>query len=350
MNKILEKIVEIQQHIHKEIQDDWIVKISQVCTLKGVDWKAFLSKIKKKTETCILKGAAWKNIISKIEKKTETCNLQEVDLEKNISEVEKKTETCNLQEVNSEKSISEVEKKLDEKVVPKFKVHNIGRFLYKIIETETLNENQVIPIRMYFPNEETLQVGENGQNQLPVIIYLHGNVGTEHQYDECDSICNALSKYTRHLVINVDYRCVPEDNFSMGLQDCYEVTRQICMDEFTYGINTHNITIMGEGIGGGLAAGVCHLAQDMQEFELTNQILICPVLASSDINLLRTLIMIAEEDPSCEEELEYAKKMVESGIKVKYQTLKNANQGYFNSGINRYNVRKTLKYIYKFLR
>lgn len=307
MNKILEKIIEIQ-HIHKEIQNEWIAKISQVCTLKGVNWK---------------------NILSKIEKKTEVYNLKEVDLGKNISKLKKKSE---------------------EIVAPKFQVYNISRFLYKIIETDTLNENQVIPIRMYFPNGETLEVGENGQNQLPVIIYLHGNPGIENQYDDCDSICNALSKYTSRLVINVDYRYEPEYNFQTGLQDCYEVTRQICMDEFTYGINTHNITIMGEGIGAGLAKRVCYMAKEMQEFEIANQILICPILASSDGDLPRTLIITAEEDPLYNEEVEYIKKMMDSGLDVTYKCLKKAKQGCFNLGVNSYNVRKSLAYIYRFLR
>ena len=341
--KIYEKIAEIQQHTHKEIQNEWVVKISQVCTLKGVDSKKIISKIKKKIETCTLKGIDCENTLSKLKKKIDYKNL--------ISKIEKKTEVCQLKEVDSEENLSKVDEKSAGMAVFKIKVNNIGRFLYKIIETETLNEEQVIPIRMYFPNEETLDVGENGQNQLPVIIYLHGHPGIENQYDDCDSICNALSKYTRRLVINVDYRYEPEYNFQTGLQDCYEVTRQICMNEFTYGINTHKITIMGEGIGGGLAERVCYMAKEMQEFEIKNQILICPILTSSDINnSSRTLIITAEEDSLCNEGLEYVTKMKDAGLDVTYKCLKKEKQGYFNLGTNKVTVRQSLREIYRFLR
>ena len=58
---------------------------------------------------------------------------------------------------------------------------------------------------------------------------------------------------TGSYVLSVDYRLAPEHKYPAGLDDCYEVTRQVFASAARYGIKKRNIILIGDSAGGNLA-------------------------------------------------------------------------------------------------
>ena len=85
-----------------------------------------------------------------------------------------------------------------------------------------------------------------------------------------------MAEATGHLVVSVDYRLAPEHRFPQGLEDCYAVAREVCLDASLFGVSARRITLIGDSAGGNLAAAVSLMARDRGEFLPARQILIYP--------------------------------------------------------------------------
>ncbi|MFI3208360.1 MAG: alpha/beta hydrolase fold domain-containing protein, partial [Eubacteriales bacterium] len=152
------------------------------------------------------------------------------------------------------------------------------KYTHSTIDQNVANGKYLVPVRVYFPNHDTLEEYKNDEANLPVIIYLHGGGWVTDGIDNYERICDKLAKYTNHIIVSVDYRLAPEHKFPIGLEDCYEVAKAICLGNFP-GIAKHaDVTIMGDSAGGNLATVVCQMARDKKEFSLTRQVLIYPVV------------------------------------------------------------------------
>ncbi len=275
-----------------------------------------------------------------------------------------------------------------------------GRLLHKTIDTAVVREDYFIPVRMYFPDDKTKQKCIEGFNDLPVIMYIHGGGWVTDSVDNYERISHRLAKYTKHLIISVDYRLAPEYKFPTGLLDCYEVAKSICQGTFTYPIHTEDITIMGDSAGGNLAAVLCQMCRDNGDFSVTKQVLIypvtnsdysekspyesvhtkgvgygltagrmrdyvayykssdedlknpyfAPILAKDFTHLPEALVITAENDPLRDEGEAYASRLREAGNRVEMHRIENAMHGYFGLGMNGPLMRATLPLIDRFLR
>lgn len=297
---------------------------------------------------------------------------------------------CSAEELN----VVEARKMADLKAV------GSGKRLHRTIDAMVVREQYEILTRLYFPNKESMSLCISGENALPVILYIHGGGWSTDGVDNYGRICNKLARYTEHLVISIDYRLAPEYKFPVGLLDCYEVVRAVCMDQFAYAINHSNITVMGDSAGGNLTAVVCQMARDQGEFQVRNQVLIypvvnndyseqspygsivskgeefvltagkmrdylslyksgeedlenpylAPILAKDFMNLPRALVITAENDPLRDEGEDYGKRLREAGNEVEIYRVDGAIHGYFGVGINSPYVRETLGFIDRFLK
>lgn len=280
------------------------------------------------------------------------------------------------------------------------KIIGNGKRLHKKIDTIIVREGYEIPVRMFFPNKEHLELCEAGDNTLPIIIYIHGGGWVTDGIDSYERICGKLSKHTGHLVISVDYRLAPEYKFPVGLLDAYEVVKSICKNEFPYSLNTDNVTIMGDSAGGNLTAAICQMARDKKEFTPTRQVLIypavnndysensiypsvqskgeeflltagkmrdyltlyeskeedrynpyfAPILAKDFSDLPKALVITAENDPLRDEGETYGNHLKFAGNEVQIYRIEQAIHGYFGMGLNGPYVRETLQLIARFLK
>ena len=112
----------------------------------------------------------------------------------------------------------------------------------------------------------------------PALLHIHGGgyiVGTpdmldaEHREMAVDLGCSIFS---------VAYRLAPETPFPGAVEDCYATLRWLVKNAAGLGIDINRIGLKGESAGGGLAASLALLARDRGEFSFAFQHLIFPML------------------------------------------------------------------------
>jgi triacylglycerol lipase len=80
------------------------------------------------------------------------------------------------------------------------------------------------------------------------------------------------------MAVSVDYRLAPETSFPGPQEDCYAALQWMTDNAATLGIDAKHIVVMGESAGGGLAASLTHMVRDRGNLHLAGQVLIYPML------------------------------------------------------------------------
>lgn len=225
------------------------------------------------------------------------------------------------------------------------------------IENHKIREGLAeIPIRVYWPK---IAGDSEDQDLYPIIVFFHGGgwvVGAVELYDE---LCSMLANHSESIVISVDYRLAPEAKFPDPLHDCYAATKWAYENAGFLEGDKDTIVVAGDSAGGNLAAAVALMAKERNGPSIAAQILIYPVtdltadlskysndrygpskeamewfskqyvkkdsdmqnpLASpiyGDLHGLPTAIIItAGFDPLRDQDLAYAKKLEQAGVKT----------------------------------
>jgi acetyl esterase/lipase len=122
-----------------------------------------------------------------------------------------------------------------------------------------------------------INAGKGGARR-PAILHMHGGgfiFGTARQaVPELQKIAHELDC----VAVTVDYRLAPETRFPGPLEDNYSALRWLWRSASELGVDTGRIVVMGESAGGGHAAMLAIAARDRREFKLAAQILIYPML------------------------------------------------------------------------
>lgn len=196
------------------------------------------------------------------------------------------------------KALSNPEEELDviksRQLMDLKKLDPFKRF-YRTIDYKIYNGDHQVPIRIYFPSQESFETvnieeyhreqegidtGKMVDNTHPVLLFFHGGGFVTESLESYNRICWNMAKATGHVVVSVDYRLAPEHRFPAGLMDCYAVARAVFLDQEILQVRPEQITIIGDSAGGNLAAAVCQMARDRGEFWPKRQILIYPCLNS----------------------------------------------------------------------
>lgn len=129
-----------------------------------------------------------------------------------------------------------------------------------------------IPVRVFHPKE---------QRRDTVLVFFHGGGWVTGDVDSYTPTCVRMADLTGCVVVSVGYRLAPEYPFPAGLEDCYQVARQLLDDPRPAGIDDPNdIVLVGDSAGGNLAAVVSLLLRERGDRSATRQILLYPVTQS----------------------------------------------------------------------
>ena len=226
-----------------------------------------------------------------------------------------------------------------------------------------------VPVRLYHPHPE---------DDLPVMIYVHGGGFVSGTIDSFDSPVRALAKATNRVVIAVDYHLAPEKAFPTGIEDVYEVSKWVYHNAHSLRAIKDNMIIAGDSSGGCYAALTTSKAKTTKEFEIAAQVLIypttdlnhatdsmeefktgylleaekvrwynslyvpkgknksdpdiSPLYAKNIADLPPTLVMTAGYDPLRDEGLMYAAKLAENNVKVHHYHFDNMIHAFLNFG------------------
>ncbi len=124
-------------------------------------------------------------------------------------------------------------------------------------------------VRIYSPT---------GRGPFPVILFMHGGGFCVGNPDLSDNTCRLISVSANAVLVSVDYGLAPEHKFPYALEQCYQTALWLLDNDVPLNIRTDQLAIAGDSAGGNLAAGVCLLARQRQDFFPVHQLLICPLL------------------------------------------------------------------------
>ncbi|MFG3258518.1 alpha/beta hydrolase [Streptomyces sp. NPDC048172] len=210
-----------------------------------------------------------------------------------------------------------------------------------------------VPIRIYRPHASHHHPGG-------ALIWLHGGGWIVGDLDTERHAAARLVNGTDAVVISVDYRLAPENRFPAALDDSYAVLEWTAAHAAELGVDPARIAVGGHSAGGALAAAVTLRARDEQgppiAFQVLNEAILddrsetwsarnftdtpwntravraaswahylgsgpatpyaAPARADDLSGLPPAYLATAEFDPNRDEGIEYAQRLLQSGVSV----------------------------------
>lgn len=229
-----------------------------------------------------------------------------------------------------------------------------------------------IAIRIYTPRE--LKPGE----KLPVLLWYHGGGFVIGDLETHDSACRMLANQADCLVVAVDYRLAPEHKFPAAVEDCEAALKWVALHAVEFGGDSRALAVGGDSAGGNLAAVVAILARDAAHPKLAFQLLVYPCVApepetgshhkfkegyvlsrnsityfykqylrgGKDVKDFRfaplilddlsglppALVIVAGFDPLRDEGIDYARRLIEAGNRVRLTNYEGMVHGFYLMG------------------
>lgn len=207
-----------------------------------------------------------------------------------------------------------------------------------------------------------IYVDDTSPTPRGALLFFHGGAfvfgGLESEHERC----LALADGSGCIVVSVDYRLAPENPFPAALADATRALRWLFEHAASLGVDSSRIGVGGASAGGGLAALVVLHARDSESVLLRAQLLIYPATddRASDGSIAQfehsepwdgertkkmwplyladdaakaspfasparakdvsglpvTHILVAEEDPLRDQALDFAQRLLNSGVSV----------------------------------
>jgi len=111
-----------------------------------------------------------------------------------------------------------------------------------------------LAVRVYTP--------QNISQPSPGLIYIHGGGmimgGVEGEDGTCQMIADSLGA----IVASIDYRKAPENPYPAAPEDCFAASTWVMDNAQKLGIDPHRLGIYGHSAGGGLAIAVALMARE----------------------------------------------------------------------------------------
>lgn len=229
-----------------------------------------------------------------------------------------------------------------------------------------------IPIRIYTPRE--IKPGE----KLPVLLWFHGGGFVIGSLDTHDSVCRMLANQAGCIVVSADYRLAPEYKFPAAVEDCDAALKWLALHAVEFGADPQAIAVGGDSAGANLATVAAILARDAGHPKLAFQLLIypctapepetpshykfaegyvlsrntitwffrhyqrnradsndfrfAPLVADDLANLPPALVLVAGYDPLRDEGMDYAKRLIEAGNRVRLVNYEGMIHGFYLMG------------------
>ena len=139
-------------------------------------------------------------------------------------------------------------------------------------------EEVMIPGPEGAPDVKVYVIGAGKGEPRPAILHLHGGgyiLGSAR--DDVPRLQKIADDHDG-VIVTVDYRLAPETPFPGPLEDNYAALKWLHDNAETLGVDRSRIAVMGESAGGGHAAMLAIAARDRGEISLNHQILIYPML------------------------------------------------------------------------
>lgn len=247
-----------------------------------------------------------------------------------------------------------------------------GEAIFRAEDRRIPGPGSDIALRIYTPRE--LKTAE----KLPVLVWFHGGGFVIGSLETHDSVCRMLANRADCIVVSVDYRLAPESRFPAAVEDCQAALKWVALHAVEFGGNPDCIAVGGDSAGANLATVMAILARDAAHPKLAFQLLVYPCVAPEpetashhkfkegyilsrnsitwfyrqylrsgkdakdfrfapllldDLSgLPPSLIIVAGYDPLRDEGIEYAKRLIEAGNRVRLSNYEGMVHGFYLMG------------------
>ena len=117
-----------------------------------------------------------------------------------------------------------------------------------------------------------------GGKNRPATIYIHGGGYVLGSASTKLRLAQEIAQATKSLVVSVDYTLAPEARFPVSLEQNYAALAWLHRNARELGIDRDRIAVCGDSAGGGHAAMLAIAARDRGRFSIAFQCLIYPML------------------------------------------------------------------------
>lgn len=116
---------------------------------------------------------------------------------------------------------------------------------------------------------------------LPVVIYLHGGGWVLGNFDTHERLVRELANNVHAAFIFVNYTPSPEAKYPVSLEQAYAVTKWVAQNGQTINVDPSRLAIVGDSVGGNMAAALTLLAKERGGPKIIFQLLFYPVTDAS---------------------------------------------------------------------
>jgi acetyl esterase len=117
-----------------------------------------------------------------------------------------------------------------------------------------------------------------GDELLPAVVHLHGGGYVLGDPQQSEWWCSSVAHDANVVVVSVDYRQAPEHPYPTSVEDAYAAVRWVVLRAADIGAQGEHLAVMGDSLGGGLAAAVCLMARDRGGPTIMFQLLLYPAV------------------------------------------------------------------------
>jgi acetyl esterase/lipase len=216
-----------------------------------------------------------------------------------------------------------------------------------------------------------------GAKDRPATVYLHGGGYVMGRADTNMQLAQDIAQGTNSMVVSVDYTLAPEAHFPKSLEQNYAALSWLHKNAGPFGVDPARIAICGDSAGGGHAAMLAIAARDRHEIPVAFQCLIYPMLDDRTGSTRRvppymghfvwteadnrfgwtsllgqpagspsvppgsvparvpdvsglppTFIGVGSIDLFCEEDMEYARRLIHAGVSTELMVVPGAYHGF----------------------
>jgi acetyl esterase len=116
---------------------------------------------------------------------------------------------------------------------------------------------------------------------LPVVMYFHGGGWVLGGADTHDRLIRELANGIHAAIVFVNYTPSPETKYPVPVEQAYAATKWVAENGQTINVNPSCLAVVGDSVGGNMAAAVTLLAKERGGPTITFQVLFYPVTDAS---------------------------------------------------------------------
>jgi acetyl esterase len=118
---------------------------------------------------------------------------------------------------------------------------------------------------------------EGANEALPVVMYVHGGGWILGDTSTHDRVVREIAVGARAALFFVDYDRSPEAEYPIAIEQIYAATRYVVEHGARLGVDPTRLAIVGDGVGGNMAAAVTLMAKERRGPKIDLQVLFYPV-------------------------------------------------------------------------